>query len=29
LLNGRELLGLLELHGYKFRIDIAEARKLM
>lgn len=26
LLNGRELLGLLERHGYKFRIDLAEAR---
>jgi len=29
LLNGSELLGLLEKHGYKFRINIAEARKLM
>lgn len=29
LLNGAELLGLLEKHGYKFRINIAEARKLM
>jgi restriction system protein len=27
LLSGRELLGLLEQHGYKFRIDLAEARK--
>ena len=26
LLNGRELLGLLEEHGYKFRIDLGEAR---
>lgn len=29
LLAGRELLGLLEQHGYKFRIDIAEARRMM
>lgn len=29
LLAGRELLGLLEQHGYKFRIDIAEARQMM
>ncbi len=29
LLNGRELLGLLEQHGYKFRIDIAEAKRMM
>jgi|GEM_PF-2877236 len=29
LLNGAELLGLLEKHGYKFRIDISEARKLL
>lgn len=28
LLNGRELLGLLESHGYKFRIDLAEAKLL-
>ena len=28
LLNGGQLLGLLEKHGYKFRIDLAEARKL-
>lgn len=27
LLNGAELLGLLEKHGYKFRINLAEARK--
>ena len=26
LLNGGELLGLLEKHGYKFRIDLAEAK---
>ena len=26
LLNGNELLGLLEEHGYKFRIDLIEAR---
>lgn len=26
LINGRELLGLLEQHGYKFRIDLAEAK---
>jgi restriction system protein len=26
LLNGNELLGLLEKHGYKFRIDLAEAK---
>lgn len=29
LLAGRELLGLLDQHGYKFRIDIAEARRMM
>lgn len=29
LLAGRELLGLLEQHGYKFRIDLAEARRMM
>ncbi len=29
LLNGAELLGLLAKHGYKFRISIAEARKLL
>lgn len=29
LLNGSELLGLLEKHGYKFRINIEEARKLL
>lgn len=29
LLNGAELLGLLEKHGYKFRINISEARKLL
>jgi hypothetical protein len=28
LLNGAELLGLLEKHGYKFRINLAEARQL-
>ena len=28
LLNGGELLGLLEKYGYKFRIDLAEAKKL-
>ncbi len=28
LLNGQELLGLLAKHGYKFRINLAEARKL-
>lgn len=28
LLNGAELLGLLQKHGYKFRVDLAEARKL-
>jgi HJR/Mrr/RecB family endonuclease len=28
LLDGSKLLGLLEKHGYKFRINIAEARKL-
>lgn len=27
LFNGNELLGLLESHGYKFRIDLAEAKK--
>ena len=29
LLNGRELLGLLEQHGYKFRINLAEAKALL
>jgi restriction system protein len=29
LINGNELLGLLEQHGYKFRIDLEEARKMM
>lgn len=29
LLNGAELLGLLEKHGYKFRVNIVEARRLM
>jgi len=29
LLNGSELLGLLEKHGYRFRINITEARKLL
>jgi restriction endonuclease Mrr len=28
LLNGGQLLGLLEKHGYKFRIDLAEARRM-
>ena len=28
LLTGRELLGLLEKHGYQYRIDLEEARKL-
>lgn len=28
LLNGAELLGLLQEHGYRFRIDLAEARRL-
>lgn len=28
LLDGAKLLGLLEKHGYKFRVNIAEARKL-
>lgn len=28
LLNGAELLGLLKKHGYKFRIDLDEARRL-
>lgn len=27
LINGNELLGLLEKHGYKFRIDLAEAKQ--
>lgn len=27
LLNGAELLGLLQKHGYKFRVDLAEARR--
>ncbi|MDH4318955.1 MAG: restriction endonuclease [Desulfobulbaceae bacterium] len=29
LLNGNELLGLLEKNGYKFRIDLAEAKSLL
>jgi hypothetical protein len=29
LLNGSELLGLLEKHGYSFRINISEARKIL
>jgi restriction system protein len=29
LLNGRELLGFLEQHGYKFRINLAEAKALL
>jgi restriction system protein len=29
LLNGQELLGLLEKYGYTFRIDLAEARQLI
>lgn len=29
LLNGRELLGLLEQHGYKFRINLAEAKAML
>ncbi len=29
LLNGAELLGMLEKHGYKFRINLVEARNLM
>jgi hypothetical protein len=29
LLDGSELLGLLEKHGYKFRIDLKEARTRM
>ena len=28
LLDGPQLLGLLEQHGYKFRIDLAEAKRL-
>ena len=28
LINGADLLGLLEQHGYKFRIDLNEARKM-
>ena len=28
LLDGAQLLGLLEQHGYKFRIDLAEAKRL-
>lgn len=28
LLNGHELLGLLEKHGYKFRINLAEAKRM-
>lgn len=29
LINGRELLGLLEKHGYKFRINLAEAKSML
>lgn len=29
LLNGNELLGLLEQHGYKFRINLAEAKRMI
>jgi restriction system protein len=29
LINGSELLGLLEQYGYKFRIDLEEARRLL
>jgi restriction system protein len=29
LINGNELLGLLEQHGYNFRIDLAEAKRLL
>jgi restriction system protein len=29
LLDGGQLLGLLEQHGYKFRIDLAEAKRLL
>jgi restriction system protein len=29
LLNGHELLGLLEQHGYKFRINLAEAKGML
>ena len=29
LLNGNELLGLLETHGYKFKIDLKEAKKIL
>ena len=29
LLNGNELLGLLEKHGYKFRINLAEAKAML
>lgn len=29
LLDGPQLLGLLEQHGYKFRIDLAEAKRLL
>lgn len=29
LLGGAQLLGLLEQHGYKFRIDLAEAKRLL
>lgn len=29
LLDGAQLLGLLEQHGYKFRIDLAEAKRLL
>ncbi len=28
LLNGAELLGLLQKHGYQFRVDLAEARRM-
>jgi restriction system protein len=28
LINGAELLGLLEAHGYKARIDLEEARRM-
>jgi restriction system protein len=28
LVTGRELLGLLEKHGYQYRINLEEARKL-
>jgi restriction system protein len=29
LISGLELLGLLEKHGYKFRIDLEEAKRLV